>query len=172
MLSNRIRGWFPKDSKIKMTTMKPRWKKPQWIALTVVATIALAFIAYSGVQTVLRWSDPRLDVTASYFEKRVNATTVNVGDSVEVTVQAGWHGRVLPELVRDVKVVDALPEGTALVDGVNTFEYKGYGGSDQFVYTIKVTEKTGVTELPNPKLFLDGTEIALSGTSPKLDVLS
>ena len=172
-LKKQFRGWFPKDPIIKMNThVKPRWKKPQWIALTVVATVALAFIAYSGVQTVLRWSDPRLDVTASYFEKRINATSVHVGDSVEVTLRMDWHGRVLPEFMREVKVVDALPNNAVLVDGANFFEYNGGGGSNQYVYTIEVTGQTGLVELPKPKLFLDGTEIMLDGTSPQLEVLT
>ncbi|MGD6811015.1 MAG: hypothetical protein ACQCN3_15080 [Candidatus Bathyarchaeia archaeon] len=170
---NQTRGWFPKDPIIKMSThVKPRWKKPQLIALTVVATVALTFIAYSGVQTVLRWSDPHLDVTASYFEKSMNATSVHVGDSVEVTLRVGWHGRVLPEFMRDVKVVDALPDNVVLVNGQNVFEYSGSGGSDQYVYTVKITGQTGVIELPKPELFLDGTEIALDGTTSTIEILS
>ena len=153
-------------------TPKPRWMKPQWIALTVVATVALAFVVYSGVQICLRYSDPRLDVTTSYFEKSVNATSVHVGDSIEGTVRAGWHGRVFPEFSRDVKVVDVLPRDAVLVNGSNIFENSGSGGSDQFKYTIKVNGQTGILELPEPKLYLDGTEIALNGTSPNLQVLS
>jgi hypothetical protein len=60
-------------------TTKLRWTKTQWIALSVVAMVALVFIVYSGMQTVLRWSNPQLDMTANYFEKSVNAAAVYVG---------------------------------------------------------------------------------------------
>ncbi|XHH10393.1 MAG: hypothetical protein ACFCUE_07130 [Candidatus Bathyarchaeia archaeon] len=165
-------GWFPKEplNLHASRPFKPRWKKLQWVALTAVVVVVLGFAVFSGVQTFLRWSDPRLDVTANYFEKSINATSVHVGDSVEVTVRVGWHGRVLPEFAREVRVIDDLPKGTVLVDGDNGFEYIGCGGSDQIVYTLKITESTGLTELPKPKLFLDDTEIALNGASPRLEV--
>jgi hypothetical protein len=141
------------------------------IALTVVATVALTLLPIQGANRS-RWSDPHLDVTANYFVKSMNATSVHVGESVEVTFACGWHGRVLPEFMRDVKVVDALPDNAVLVEGCNVFEYSGSGGSDQYVYTVKVTGQTGVIELPKPELFLDGTKIALNGTTPTIEILS
>lgn len=162
---NGIRGWLPKEP-IKMqasNAFKPRWRKPQWIALTLVAVVALAFVTYTGVQTFLRYSDPRLDVTANYFEKTLNCTTARVGDVVEVTVRWGWHGRVFPEFKRQVRVVDLFPEDQfALADGSNIFEYTGYGGSDQFTYTLKVVAEPDGLELPEPKLYLDNVEIPLT----------
>jgi hypothetical protein len=91
---HRIRGWLPKETNVAYVnkSLKPRWRKPQWIALTLVTVIALAFAAYAGVQTYLRYSNPRLDVTASYYEKSLNCTTAIVGDVVEVIVLVGWHG--------------------------------------------------------------------------------
>ena len=173
-LRNRIRGWLPKEPVLQANKQQQlRWKNPRWITLTLVAVIAIVFVAYSGVQTYIRWSNPQLDVTASYFEKTLNSTSVHVGDSVQVTFRVGWQGYVLPEFARNVKVVDALPEnGFVLVDGTNIYEYSGSGGSDQFTYTVKVTGQVGVVELPKPTLFLDGNEIALNGESPKLEVLS
>jgi hypothetical protein len=173
-LRSRIRGWFPAEP-IKTythTVSKPRWKKPQWIALTAVKIAALTFSLFFGLQTFLRWSDPQLDVTANYFEKTVNASSVHVGDCVEVTVRVGWHGRIFPEFPREVKVVDVLPEDAVLVEGSNIVEYRGDGGSDVFTYSIRVDGQTSVFTLPEPKLYLDGTEITLNGTSPKLQFLS
>ncbi len=173
-LENLIRGWLPKEPVLQSNkSQRLSLRKPRWIALTLVAVIALAFVAYSGVQTLLRWSNPQLDVTAGYFEKTLNSTNVHVGDLVQVTFRVGWQGHILPEFVRNVKVVDVLPENSfVLVNGTNIYEYKGNGGSDQFTYTVKVTGQTGFVELPKPKLFLDGVEIALNGTSPKLEVLT
>ena len=171
-VENRVRGWLPKEPIVAYANkqLKPRWRKPQWIALTLVAVVALAFFIYAGVQTYLRYSDPRLDVTASYFEKTLNCTTANVGDVVEVTVRVGWHGYVIPEFKRDVKVVDPFPEDRfTLVNGTNVFEYTGYGGSDQFTYKLKVVAELDDVELPEPKLYLDNVEIALTGTSTILN---
>ncbi len=87
-LDERIRGWLPKDTTLSYAAkaVKPRWRKPAWIALTLFAVTALAFAAYIGVQTYIRYSNPQADVTASYFEKSLNCTTASVGDIVEVTV--------------------------------------------------------------------------------------
>ncbi len=166
-----FRGWFPKDPVMANKQPHIHWKKTRWIALTVVTVLALGFVAYSGAETFLRWNDPQLDVTASYFEKSLNATAVHVGDSVQVTFRVGWHGRVLPEFARDVKIVDPLlASGFVLVDGANVAEYRGGGGSDQYIYTLKVVGDAGVFELPKPQLFLDGAEITLSGVCPSLQV--
>ncbi len=169
---NRIRGWLPKEP-IKMqasNAFKPRWRKPQWIALTLVAVVALSFVTYTGVQTFLRYNDPRLDVTASNFEKTLNCTTARVGDVVEVTVRVSWHGRVFPEFKREVRVVDAFPEDQfALADGSNVYEYTGCGGSDQFTYALRVVAEPDGLELPEPKLYLDNVEVQLTGTSTILN---
>lgn len=150
----KTRGWLPKELVLHANRQQLRWKSPRWIALTLVVVVALAFVAYSGVQTLLRWSNPKLDVTASYFEKTLNSTSVHVGDLLVVTYRVGWHGHIFPEFGRNVKVVDELPkDGFVLVNGTNIHEYLGSGGSDQFSYTVKVTGQKGVVELPEPKLF-------------------
>jgi len=174
-LENRIRGWLPKEPIVVYANkpLKPRWRKPSWIALTLVALVALAFATYVGVQTYLRYSYPRLDVTASYFEKTLNCSSASVGDVVEVKTRVGWHSYVIPEFKRDVKMVDPFPESRfALVNGTNVYEYEGYGGSDQFTYELRVIAEEGVVELPKPRLYLDNVEIPLSGTSPTLNIAS
>ena len=81
-----IRGWLPKEpfAAYANKPLKPRWKKPAWIALTLVAVIALSFLAYRGIQIYINYINPQADVTASYFDKSLNCTTANVGDIVEV----------------------------------------------------------------------------------------
>ena len=174
VFKEKIRGWLPKEPILQANKQRQiRWRSPRWITLTLVTMISVAFVAYTGVQTYVRWSNPELDVTANYFEKNLNSTSVHLGDFVQVTFRVGWHGHILPEFERNVKVVDELPQnGFVLVDGTNIHEYCGSGGSDQFSYTLKVTGQGGVVELPKPKLFLDGTEISLTGSSPVLTVLS
>lgn len=166
-----VNGWLPKESKLAYAKpFKPRWRKPQWIALTMLAVVALGFAVYAGVQTYLRYSDPRLDVTSAYFEKSLNCTTADVGDVVEVTVRVGWHGYVLPEFQRQVRVVDLFPEDKFdLVAGSNVYEYLGGGGSDQFTYTLKVVAEPDGLELLKPKLYLDNVEIPLTGTNAILN---
>jgi hypothetical protein len=174
-LQQIIRGWLPKEHIVAYANkpLKPRWRKPYRIALTLVALVALAFATYVGVQTYLRYSDPQLDVTTSYFEKTLNCSSASVGDVVEVKTRVGWHGYVIPEFKRDVKIVDQFPESRfALVNGTNVYEYKGYGGSDQFTYELRVIAEEGVVELPKPRLYLDNVEIPLSGTSPTLNIVS
>ena len=174
-LERRVRGWLPKEPIVAYANkpLKPRWRKPYRIALTLVALVALAFATYVGVETYLRYSDPQLDVTTSYFEKTLNCSSASVGDVVEVKTRVGWHGYVIPEVKRDVKVVDPFPESRfALVNGTNVYEYKGYGGSDQFTYHLRVIAEEGVVELPKPRLYLDDVEILLSGTSPTLNFAS
>ena len=170
---SRIRGWLPKEpiGAYANKPLKSRWRKPQWIALTLVAVVALAFVIYTGVQTYLRYSDPRLDVTASYFEKSLNCSTASVGDVVEVKVLLGWHGYVFPEFNRQVKIIDPFPENNfELVGGNNTYEYVGYGGGDQFTYLLKVIGAEAESmELPKPRLYLDNTEILLNGQTAILE---
>lgn len=175
-LKNRIRGWLPKESSIAYVhkPSKPRWK-PYWKTLSiVVAVIVIAGIAFVGVQTYMRYSNPQTDITASYYEKTVNSTTVEVGDVVEVEVLVSWHGYVIPEFKRDVKIVDPIPESNfALASESNVYESTGYGGSYLIKYSLKVVGGEGVfTELPEPKLCLDNVEIPLKGTSPTIDILS
>jgi hypothetical protein len=173
-LENRIRGWLPKEpiTAYANKPLKPRWRKPTWIALTLVAVIALAFATYTGVQTYLRYSNPQADVTASYYEKSLNCTTASVGDIIEVKVLVGWHGYVIPEFKREVKIIDPYPESNfELVGGSNTYQYSGYGGGDQFKYLLKVIGDGAVSvELPNPRLYLDKAEIPLTGTSTVIDL--
>ena len=173
-VENRIRGWLPKESSLSyaLKASKPRWRKPTWIAFTLVAVIALAFVTFAGVQTYLRYSNPRLDVTNSYYEKSLNCSTASVGDVVEVKVLVGWHGYVIPEFKREVKIVDPFPENNfELVGGSNTYQYRGYGGGDQFKYLLKVIGDDAISvELPKPRLYLDSIEIPLMGTSAILEL--
>ena len=173
-LENRIRGWLPKEHVMvhANNSSKPRWRKPTWIAFTLVAMIALAFATYTGVQTYLRYSNPRLDVTASYYEKSLNCTQASSGDVVEVKVLVNWHGYVLPEFKREVKMVDPFPEGNfKLVSGNNTYQYSGYGGDYQFTYKLMVVDgEARSLEFPKPILYLDNTEIALNGQTTILEI--
>ncbi len=170
----RVRGWFPQEPRLAFAAKaaKPRWRRPAWVALTLVAVVALAFVAYTGVRTYIRYSNPQADVTAAYFEKSLNSTTAKVGDTVVVTFRVGWHGYALPECRRQVEIVDPYPQDAfKLVDGNNTIKYSGYGGSDQYSYLLKVTGNSeGAVELPKPKLYLDNTEIALLGSTEGLEV--
>ena len=80
-LESRIRGWLPKEpiAAYANKPLKPRWRKPAWIALTLVAVMALAFVTYTGVQTYLRFINPQADVTASYYEKSLNCSPQALG---------------------------------------------------------------------------------------------
>ncbi len=166
-LEKCIRGWLPQTPPVAYTsdTGKPRWRKPQWIALAAVALIALSFAGYVGVQTYIRYSNPQADVTASYYEKTVNCSAVDVGDVVEVSVRWGWHGYIFPEFQRQVTVVDPYPTGFELVGGNNTYSYVGGGGSDVFTYQLRATSTAAALEFPQPKLYLDNKEIRLTGTT-------
>jgi hypothetical protein len=167
-LKNRIRGWLPQTPRLAYASdaAKPRWRKPQWIALTAVAVVAVAFAASFGVQTYIRYSNPQADVTASYFEKSLNCSKANAGDVVEVTTRVGWHGYIFPEFKRQVTFIDPYPESNfQLVGGNNTYSYVGGGGSDQFTYQLKVISDVGAVDLPEPKLYLDNVEIPLTGIS-------
>ncbi len=174
-LESHVKGWLPKETSIAYAnrSLKPRWRKPQWIAFTLVAMIALSYASYAGVQTYMRYSNPRLDVTASYYEKSLNCTTANVGDIVEVSVLVGWHGYVIPEFKREVKIVDPYPESNfELVGGNNTYQYNGMGGGNQFTYRLRVISDGGAIhlDLPKPLLYLDGSGIPLTGTSAVLEL--
>jgi hypothetical protein len=150
-LEKRIRGWFPQTPKLSCDrAVKPRWRKPQWIALTAVAVLGVAFFAYLWVQTCIRYSDPRADVTASYFEKTLNCSTAKAGDIVEVTTRVGWHGYIFPEFKRQVTIFDPYPQDSfQLVGGNNTYSYVGHGGSDAFTYHLRVMEDIGVVDCPS-----------------------
>jgi hypothetical protein len=172
-LKNRIRGWIPQEpiAVYANKPLKPRWKKPAWIALTLITVVAAAFFAYRSALIYINYSNPPADVTASYFDKSLNCTTADVGDIVEVQTRVYWHGHVFPEFKRQVNIVDAFPEDSfQLVDGNNTLQYNGYGGGDQIIYNLKViSADNSPVELPNPRLYIDGFEIPLSDTSDILD---
>lgn len=125
-----------------------------------------------GVQTYLRYSNPQLDITGGYYEKTVNCSTASIGDIVEVNVRVYWHGYVIPEFKRDVKIVDPFPENNfILAIESNVYESSGYGGSYQFKYLLKVIGEESVSiELPKPRLYLDNSEILLSGDSTVLEL--
>ena len=171
-LEKHIRGWLPKETILVYArkASKPRWRRPFWITLTVVVAVALAGTVFIGVSTYLRYSNPPADITACYYEKTVNGTTVKVGDVVEVNVFVYWHGYVIPEFKRNVKIVDPFPESYfTLTRESNVYESKGYGGSYQFEYLLSVVEGEGVSvELPEPRLYLDNVEVSIEGTSPLL----
>ena len=173
-LESRIKGWLPKEPKTIYVhkPSKPRWRKPYWIALTFVSVVVLAGFAFLGVRTYLRYSNPVMDITASYYEKNLNYSTASVGDIVEVNVRVYWHGYVLPEFKRDVKIVDSFPESNfILINEGNVYESSGHGGSYQLKYLLKVVEGGSASvELPKPRLFLDNVEILLEGTSPTLSI--
>ena len=173
-IDNCIRGWLPKEpiAAYANKPLKPRWRKPAWIAFTSVVVIALAFFAYRGIEIYINYSNPQADVTASYFDKFLNCTTANVGDLVEVKTRVYWHGHVLPEFQRQVNIIDSYPQNNfEIVSGNNTLQYNGCGGGDQFTYLLKVIgTDTPSIELPKPRLYLDGFEIPLTGTSAVLEL--
>lgn len=82
---------------------------------------------------------------------------------IEVQVWVYWHGHVLPEFMRQVKIVDTYAENNyQLIGGNNTLQYSGYGGNKQFEYLLKVVDNnTESVELAKPRLYLDNTEIPL-----------
>ena len=138
------------------------------IFLTVVAGLVIPY----GIGVWMRKTDPLMDVPRAEFQKTVNATTVRTGDVFRVDVFIGWHGHVLPEFTRHVKVVDSYPEDYfILVSGSNIYEYHGRGPGPGFTYTLKVIGGQGRTvQLPPPKFYLDGVEIPLGGTSPLIQI--
>jgi hypothetical protein len=172
-LENGIRGWFPKESSVAYAKLsKPRWKRPYWIAFAILVLVTVAFVAYVGMQTYLRYSNPQLDLTSSYFEKTLNCSIASSGDVIEVNVQVYWHGYIIPEFKRDVKIVDYFPENNfQLINGSNIYESNGYGGSYQLKYLLKVIgNESASVELPKPSLYLDNFEIPLQGASSVLEL--
>jgi hypothetical protein len=152
--------------------LKPRWRSPYWIAFTMVVLVAVVFVAYLGMKMYLRYSNPQLDVTASYYEKTLNCSMASAGDIVEVKVLVDWHGYVLPEFKRAVRMVDPFPENVfQLMGGSNFLNYNGAGGGYQFTYLLKVINNTSISiELPKPQLYLDNIEIPLTGSSTFLEL--
>jgi hypothetical protein len=167
------RGWLPKEGNVihSTKTTLPRWRRPKWLALSMIAVVSLAFVAYTGVQTYVRYSNPQADVTASYFEKTLNCTQATIGDVVEVNVLVGWHGHIFPEFKRQVKIVDAYPDNFELIKGNVTCQYIGYGGGDQLQYQLKITAGNGSIELPKPELYLDNTPVSLSGNTAIIQLI-
>ena len=177
-LENQVRGWLPKEPSIAIVrkTLKPRWRNPYWITFTLVIAITIASVLYFGVNTYLRYSNPRMDITANYYEKTVNSTMVKVDDFVEVKVIVGWHVYVIPEFKRTVKIIDTFPEShfsLANENETNVYQSQGYGGSYQLEYLLRVVGGDSKSvEFPKPRLYLDEVEVPLSGTSPTLEIAS
>ena len=138
----------------------------------ILIVIVLAGISYIGVKTYIRYSNPLVDVIAGYYEKTVNSTDLAIGEIIEVEVFVYWHGYVLPEFKRDVKIVDPFPEKYFAIESVsNVYESKGAGGSYLFKYSIRVLRGEDLYfELPKPRLYLDNIEIPINGTSPNLNI--
>jgi hypothetical protein len=175
---NQIRGWVSKESiRAYAHKPKPRWKRPIWVAFGLIGVVFLAFFAFRGIQTLIFYTNPQADVTASYYGKALNCTSARVGDVVEVSVYVYWHGHVFPEFKRQVEIIDPYPESNfELINGnesnfgrlshVNTLQYSGYGGMAQLKYQLKVIgNDIESLELPKPKLYLDNTEIPLYSES-------
>lgn len=126
-LERRVRGWLPKEPSLAyaLKASKPRWRKPYWITLMLVAVVALAAITFVGVRTYVHYSNPAMDVAPSpYYEKTTNSTTVSIGDIVEVNVWVYWHGYVIPEFKRDVKIVDPYSSYFTLANQTNVYDSK------------------------------------------------
>jgi len=136
--------------------------------LSVIVGLAAAY----GVDVWMRKTNPLRDVPSAEFQKTVSANTVRVGEVFSVDVFIGWHGHVLPEFTRHVKVVDPYPEDCFfLVNGSNIYEDHRRGPGPGFTYTLKVVRGQGRTvQLPPPKFYLDGVEIPLKGTSPLIQI--
>ena len=176
-LLHSIRGWLPKEHKIAYAqkASKPRWRNPYWMTFVLVVVVAMATVTFVGVRTYMHYSNPAMDVAPSpYYEKATNSTTVDIGDIVEVKVWVHWHGYVLPEFKRNVKIVDPFPESCfVLIGETNVYESNGYGGSYQLKYFLRGVRGNGESaEFPKPRLYLDGVEIPLSGTSPTVNITS
>jgi hypothetical protein len=175
----RIRGWLPKESNLAYAckTPKPRWRNPLWITFGIIVVVALGTFVFFGIRTYLHYINPAIDVAPSpYFERTTNSTTASVGDVVEVNVWVYWHGYVLPEFKRNVKIIDPFPESCfslASKNETNVRESHGYGGSYQVKYLLRVVGGEGASvELLGPRLYLDDVEIPLTGTAPTLKIAS
>lgn len=176
-LETFIRGWLPKESNMAYIhkPSKPRLKVFLKTLSIIMAVIALVGVTLFGVSTYLHYINPAMDVAPSpYYEKTTNSTTVSVGDIVEVNVWVHWHGYVVPEFKRNVKIIDPFPESyfsLASENETNVYESQGYGGTNQLKYLLRVVGGEGASiELPEPRLYLDGAEISLSGTSPTVNI--
>jgi hypothetical protein len=174
-----IRGWLPKETNLAYAKKepKPRWRNPFWITFTVVVVVALTAVAFAGVSILARYVNSAMDVAPSpYYEKTANSTTASVGDIVEVSVWVHWHGYVLPEFKRNVKVVDPFPESyfsLASENESNVYQSQGYGGTYQLRYLLRADGGEGVPiELPKPRLYLDDVEIPLTGENPTVNILA
>jgi hypothetical protein len=172
-----VRGWLPKEASLAYAskTPKPRWRNPLWITFGLVVAVALGALVFFGIRTYMHYSNPAIDVAPSpYYEKTTNSTAVRVGDVVEVNVWVHWHGYVLPEFKRNVKIIDPFPESYFSLAGeneTNVYESKGYGGTDHLEYLlIVVSGEDASAEFPAPRLYLDGVEIPLSGASPTVNI--
>lgn len=134
--------------------------------------IFTSFATFFAISAAMRYTNPLMDVEEGYYEKNVNNTVVKVGDVVEVEVFIYWHGHVLPEFRRYVKVVDSFPKDSfMLVSGSNIYESKGKGGSYIFSYSLKVIGGASSSiELPKPILHLDNVKIPLNGISPIIQI--
>jgi hypothetical protein len=174
-LRNFIRGWLPKEPSLAYARKAPKPRAKLYLKTfsIIAAVIILSGVTFFGVKTYLRYSNPQSDITVSYFEKTINSTTINVGDIVEVRVMVGWHGYVLPEFKREVKITDPFPESYfALLNETNVYESAGYGGTYQLKYTLKaIGEQRVFSTLPQPELYLDNTQIRLTGTPPTVHIL-
>jgi len=174
---NCIRGWLPKESNMAYMhkPSKPSWKT-YWKTLSIVmVVIVLVGIAFVGVRTYMHYSNPAMDVAPSpYYEKTTNSTTVAIEDIIEVNVWVHWHGYVLPEFKRNVKIVDPFPEryfSLARENETNVYQSQGYGGSYPLKYLLRVDSGEGSSaEFPAPRLYLDDVEIPLSDTSTTLKI--
>jgi len=176
-LEKRVRGWLPKEPRLAYThkASKPRWRNPYWITFLLVVVVAMAAVTFFGVRTYMHYSNPTMDVAPTpYYEKTTNSTTVGIGDVVEVNVWVHWHGYVVPEFKRNVKIIDPFPEShfsLASENETNIYQSQGYGGSYQLKYLLRVVGGEGASvEFPAPRLYLDGVEIPLNGTSPTLEI--
>jgi hypothetical protein len=178
-VENRIRGWLPNESNMAYIhkPSKLRWKI-YWKTLSIVlVVIVLAGVTFVGVRTCMHYINPAMDVVPSpYYEKTTNSTTAGIGDIVEVNVWVYWHGYVLPEFKRNVKIIDPFPESyfsLASEGETNVYQSQGYGGSYQLKYLLRVIGGDDASvKLPRPRLYLDGVEIPLSGESPTLNIVS
>ena len=171
-MEQQTRGWLPKEPILAHAAQqsKRHWKPYLKTFSIAAAIILLASITFVGVRAYMRYSNPQLDVTASYYEKNSNSTAANIGDVVEVQLRVYWHGYVLPEFKREVKIVDPFPESRfSLANGTNSLtQSEGYGGSYQLNYTLRVVGDGGLAELPKPRLYLNNIEIPLDNVNPTL----
>ena len=176
-LERRVRGWLPKTLSMAIAhkTPKPRWRNPYWMTFMLVVVVAMAAVTFVGMRTYIHYSNPAMDVAPSpYYEKTANSTTVGIGDILEVNVWVHWHGYVLPEFKRNVKIVDPFPEmyfSLARENETNVYQMQGYGGSYHLKYSLRVDSGEGSSaEFPAPRLYLDDVEIPLSDTSTTLKI--